>query len=171
VTVPAYLLGVDNGGTVVKAGLYDLGGREVAVATSRAPVSMPAPGHAERDAQGLWEANAQAISAVIRTSGVDPAEILAVATTGHGNGLYLVDERGVPVHPGIYSTDTRAQRYVQRWVEDGTFERVLPRTMQSLWAGQPVALLAWFRDHRPEVLERTRWIFMCKDYLRYRLTG
>jgi L-xylulokinase len=60
---------------------------------------------------------------------------------------------------------------VQQWSSDVTFERVLPKTMQSLWAGQPVALLAWFRDHQPEVLRRTRWIFMCKDYLRYRLTG
>lgn len=167
----SYLLGIDNGGTVVKAGLYDLDGREVAVACSKTQMSMPVPGYAERDADALWGANAQAISSVIRSSGIDPAEILAVAATGHGNGLYLVDARGLPVHPGIYSTDRRAQEYVERWAADGTFERVLPKTMQSLWAGQPVALLAWFRDHRPEVLRQARWLFMCKDYLRYRLTG
>ncbi len=169
--MPDYLLGIDNGGTVIKAGLYDLDGREVAVATARTRVSMPAPGPAERDADELWSANAQAISSVIRSSGVDPRAIAAVATTGHGNGLYLVDERGRPAHPGICSMDSRAQAYVDRWYADGTFDRVLPRTMQSLWAGQPPALLAWLRDHRPEVLRNTRWIFACKDYLRYRLTG
>lgn len=169
--MPKYLLGLDNGGTVIKAGLYDLRGREMAVATSKTHMLMPLPGYAERDANDLWEANIQAISTVIRTSGVDPSEIIAVATTGHGNGLYLVDEHGMPVYPGIYSTDTRAQKYVQQWYADGTFERVLPKIMQSIWAGQPVALLAWLRDHHPEVLEKARWVFMCKDYLRYRLTG
>jgi L-xylulokinase len=169
--MPKYLMGIDNGGTVIKAGLYDLDGREMAVATSKTRMLMPTPGYAERDANDLWEANVQAISTVIRTSGIDPGEILAVAATGHGNGLYLVDERGIPVYPGIYSTDTRARQYVQQWSSDGTSERVLPKIMQSLWAGQPVALLAWFRDHQPEVLRQTRWIFMCKDYLRYRLTG
>jgi L-xylulokinase len=169
--MPKYLMGIDNGGTVIKAGLYDLSGREIAVATSKTQMLMPTPGYAERDANELWDANVQAISGVIRTSGVDPAEITAVATTGHGNGLYVVDEHGHPVYPGIYSTDTRAQHYVQQWYADGTFDRVLPKIMQSIWAGQPVALLAWFRDHQPEILEKTRWIFMCKDYLRYRLTG
>ena len=169
--MPVYLLGIDNGGTVTKAGLYDLDGREVAVATARTRMSMPVPGHVERDADELWEANVQAISAVIRDSGVDPRAIAAVATTGHGNGLYLVDGQGRAAHPGIYSSDSRAREYVERWYADGTFERVLPRTMQSLWAGQPVALLAWLRDHRPDVLRKTRWIFTCKDYLRYRLTG
>jgi len=166
-----YLLGIDNGGTVIKAGLYDLNGREIAVATSKTQMLMPTPGYAERDASELWDANVRAISAVIRQSGVSPDKIIAVATTGHGNGLYLVDEQGMPVYPGIYSTDARAQKYVQQWYADGTFERVLPKTMQSLWAGQPVALLAWFRDHQPEVLQQARWIFLCKDYLRYRLTG
>ncbi len=43
--------------------------------------------------------------------------------------------------------------------------------MQSIWSGQPVALLAWFRDHQPDSLHQARWILMCKDYIRYRLTG
>ncbi|GAK50465.1 carbohydrate kinase FGGY [Candidatus Moduliflexus flocculans] len=169
--MPKYLLGIDNGGTVIKAGLYDLNGREIAVATSKTQMLMPTPGHAERDANELWSANVQAIAAVIRQSGISPDEIIAVATTGHGNGLYLVDAQGNPVYPGICSTDVRAQKYVQQWYADGTFERVLPKTMQSIWAAQPVALLAWFRDHQPEVVEQARWAFMCKDYLRYRLTG
>jgi hypothetical protein len=84
--------------------------------------------------------------------------------TGHGNGMYLVDAQGAPTSSGINSTDTRASEYVRRWYANGTAERLLPRICQSVWPAQPVALLAWFRDHRPEVLERTRWVFMCKDF-------
>jgi L-xylulokinase len=166
-----YVLGIDNGGTVIKAVLYDLSGQEVAVASSKAEMSIPKPGHTERDANELWEANVQAIASVIRQSGIDAGDIVGVSTTGHGNGLYLVDESGFPVYPGIYSTDARGQGYVDEWYEDGTFDRVLPKTMQSIWSGQPVALLAWLRDNSPEILEKARWILMCKDYIRYRLTG
>ncbi len=166
-----YVLGIDNGGTVIKAALYDFSGREVAVAGSKVEMSIPKPGYIERDADELWEANVQAIAAVIKKSAVDAQDIAAVSATGHGNGLYLVDESGVSVYPGIYSTDARGQGYVDGWYADGTFDRVLPKTMQSIWSGQPVALLAWFRDNDPDVLEKSRWIFMCKDYIRYRLTG
>ena len=166
-----YVLGIDNGGTVIKAALYDLSGREIAVASSKIEMSIPKPGYTERDANTLWEANAQAIASSIEQSEIDAQDIAAVSTTGHGNGLYLVDEEGIPVYAGIYSTDARGQAYVDGWYADGTFDRVLPKTMQSIWSGQPVALLAWFRDNNPEVLEKARWIFMCKDYIRYRLTG
>lgn len=42
---------------------------------------------------------------------------------------------------------------------------------QHILSSQPVALLAWLRDREPETLEKTRWIFACKDYVRFRLTG
>ena len=132
---------------------------------------FPCPGHTEKNVDDLWAANVRVISEVMKKAGVQPAEVAALAVTGHGNGMYLVDADGKPAHDGINSADSRAADYVARWYADGTFERVLPRTCQSIWAAQPAALLAWFRDHDPAVLERTRWIFMCKDYIRYRLTG
>jgi len=33
-----YLLGIDNGGTVIKCAVYDLSGRELAVKTERVPL-------------------------------------------------------------------------------------------------------------------------------------
>ncbi len=167
----AYLLGIDNGGTVVKAAIYDPDGREVAVAGVKTETLFPRPGHIERDMDGLWSANARVIGESIRRAGIDAADIAGVAATGHGNGLYLVGRSGRPAWNGILSSDTRAGGRVQGWYRDGTFERALPKTCQSIWAAQPAALLAWFREHEPEALERTRWIFMCKDYIRYRLTG
>ena len=166
-----YLLGIDNGGTVTKAALYAADGAELAVAKARTKTLYPHPGHIERDLDGFWAANAQVIAQVIRQTGIDAADIAAVATAGYGSGLHLVAEDGSPAWNGIISTDSRASSYVQRYYGDGTFERVLPRICQSIWAAQPAALLPWFRDHRPDVLEKTRWILSCKDYIRFKLTG
>lgn len=166
-----YLLGVDNGGTMSKAALYDLCGREIAVSSYKTKTIMPKAGFTERDMEEMWQANVKAIRDVIKLSSIDPKDIVGIATTGHGNGMYLVDENGNPSYNGIISTDSRAKDYVEKWYTDSTFEKVLTKTMQSIWAGQPVPLLAWFKDNNPEVLEKTKWIFMCKDYIRFRLTN
>ncbi|UCF97795.1 MAG: carbohydrate kinase [Spirochaetaceae bacterium] len=166
-----YLLGIDNGGTVTKAAVYDTSGNEKAVAGIKSAIVFPRPGHAEKDTEALWAANVHVIREVLEKAGIGAAQVAGIAVTGHGNGMYLVDGKGRSVYNGINSADTRASDYVQKWYADGTHDRLLTRTCQSIWPGQPVALLAWFQDREPEVLERTRWVFMCKDFIRYRLTG
>ena len=166
-----HILGIDNGGTVAKAALFSLDGRELGVASRRTEPLTPKPGWVEFDAERLWQATAAAVRQVLADTHIDPRSIAAVACTGHGNGLYLVDDRGLPVRNAIFSSDTRAQSYVDRWMSDGIDRVVRPQTMQALWPGQPNALLAWLRDHEPDALRRASWILMCKDYVRCRLTG
>ena len=152
---PTYLLGIDNGGTVTKAALYDTAGRELAVSGVKTEMLFPHPGYAEKDLGALWRANVQVIRDVLCKARIRAEAIAALAVTGHGNGVYLVDEKGNPVYNGINSADSRASSYVESWYRDGTFARVLPRTCQSIWAAQPVALLSWFQDRMPEVIEKT----------------
>jgi len=166
-----FLLGIDNGGTMAKAALFSLDGRAVAVAGAKSETLAPAPGWSEFDMRQLWSAVAGAVRQVLAVSSVAPHEIACVACTGHGNGIYLVDAAGEPVRPAIFSADTRARGYVERWNADGIGQIVRPKTMQSLWPGQPNALLAWLRDHEPQAYARTRWVLMCKDFIRLKLTG
>ena len=46
-----------------------------------------------------------------------------------------------------------------------------PKDVLGYHIGQPNALLAWLRDHEPDVYAQTRWVLMCKDFIRLRLTG
>jgi L-xylulokinase len=166
-----YLLGIDNGGTVAKAALFAPDGRELAVASTRTETLSPQPGWAEFDPEQLWRAAASSVRQAIDRSGVRAEQIAAVACTGHGNGLYLVDDAGRAVRRAIFSADTRARDYVARWTAAGVDRAVRPKTMQALWPGQPNALLAWLRDHGGETLRRARWALMCKDFIRLRLCG
>ena len=166
-----YLLGTDNGSTVSKAALFTLDGREVAVASEKTEMLTPQAGHTERDMEKMWQATAKSIRQVLAESKVAPRDIAAIACTGHGNGLYLVDKRGRPVRNAICSTDSRAREYIDHWLEQGVDKAIRPKTMQSLWPAQPNALLAWLRDHEPEVMRRAGWVLMAKDYVRFRLTG
>ena len=166
-----YLLGLDNGSTVTKAALYDVEGREIAVAGVQVKPIMEKAGFVERDMEELWQANAKAIRDVIQKAGADAADIRGLAVTGHGCGAYFVDEQGRPVGNGIVGTDTRAKSLVERWNKDGTYELLLPKTMQIIWAGQTLPIVAWHKAERREMLDRVRWVFSCKDYIRFRLTG
>ncbi len=166
-----FLLGIDNGGTVAKAAIVAQDGRELAVAACKTESLTPLPGWVEFDAEALWQATAAAVRNVIDKAGIAADKIAAVACTGHGNGLYLVDAEGRPVRNAIFSADARAREYVERWNAEGIDRAVRPQTMQSLWPGQPNALLAWLADHEPGVVSRTCWCLMCKDYTRMRLTG
>ncbi len=166
-----YLLGIDNGVTVSKAALFTTDGEEVAVASHKTKMLTPQPGYTERDPDELWQATAEAVGRVIQEAGVDPNDVACVACAGHGNGLYLIDEQGTSVRQGILSMDNRAKDYITRWHRDGVDKKVLPKTMQCLWPAQPNALLAWVRDNEPEVLKKARWAMMCKDLIRFRLTG
>jgi L-xylulokinase len=166
-----YFMGIDNGGTVCKVALYDNKGTELALASRKIEMIYPEPGHTEKDMVVFWAANVEVIAEVVRKAGVDPSDIAGIAPTGHGNGMFLVDEHGSPVGNGIISTDSRAKHWVDRWYADGTFEKINKKTLQSIWAAQPVALLNWFRENKPEDLENTRWVLMCKDYIRFKLTG
>ncbi len=165
-----YLMGIDNGGTVTKTILFDTSGKEVAIASRKTAAIMPHPDWVERDMDEMRQANLECIKDVIAKAGIDPRDIAGIGVTGHGNGLYLVDANGKPIRNGIISTDTRAKDYIDRWYADGTHAKQLPRTMQSLWAGQPVALLAWIKDHEPENYKRIHQVLMCKDYVSYCLT-
>jgi len=166
-----YLLGLDHGGTTSKAVLFTQDGEAVASAKRITPMNTPRSGFTQRDMEKLWQANCEVIRETVETSGVRVADIAGVSVSGHGKGLYLWGKDHKPAYPGIVSTDSRAWKIIQTWNQDGTADAVLPLTCQSVLASQPVALLKWFMENRPDVLDNTRWIFGVKDYLRYRMTG
>ena len=166
-----FVLGIDNGGMSAKAVLFDLRGREIASTKRNVPMDTPKVGFTERDMELLWQMNREVIRETIQKSKVSPEDIAGVSFTGHGKGLYLWGQDERPVRPGIISTDSRAYAIVERWNQDGTAERAFPLTCQNVLACQPVSLLKWLLEHEPEAIERTKWIFGVKDYIRYRLTG
>lgn len=166
-----YLLGIDIGGTMLKAVLFTEKGYEKAICSRNVKIIQDKPSWNERDANLMWQETCEMISELIQISEIQSNEIFAVACTGHGNGLYLVDSEGMPVRNAINSTDTRAFQYIKNWKQIGIDKAALPLTTQSLWPAQPNALLAWLIDHEPESIAKASWVLMAKDFIRMKLTG
>jgi L-xylulokinase len=166
-----YLLGIDNGGTVSKVALFDLDGREVAIASRKVATAYPRPGWVERSMEDVWQSTAGAIRDVLEQSGIAPGAILAVGNTGHGNGVYLLDETGEPLCPAPLSVDQRAAGIVSGWEQAGITARIWEIVCQQSWAGQVLPLLGWFKQYMPETYGRIGHVLLCKDFIKYRLTG
>lgn len=166
-----YFLGIDIGGTTTIAAIYDDAGREIAISKAPTETTVPQPGYAERDMEAMWRTICTLIGDVIQTSTVDPAAIACVTCCGHGKGLYLWGNDDKPAYQGICSTDSRANHYPVKWRDAGVEKEVFALSKQHILGCQPVSLLAWMKDTMKEVLPRTKYIFGCKDYVRFRLTG
>lgn len=165
------ILAIDSGLTVTKAVLFDLAGNQIAVSRRNVPQLKPAPRRVERDMAELWQQTASAIREVLELSATDPARIVAVAATAHGDGLYLLDRNGAPLGPGILSLDSRAVDIVDEWQRDGTDRRALDLTGQVPHVSAPSALLAWIGRSEPDRFARIGHVLSCKDWLCYCLSG
>ena len=166
-----YLLGVDNGGSDIKCAIFDTEGKEIATSATQVKIQTPKPGFTERDANDVWNANVKVIKEAIEQAKIDSGDIVSIGITAYGNGLVYVDENINPVYPAIVSTDDRASGYCKKFKEEGIERKIFPYTRQTTWSAQPAALLPWFKDNNPDVLNKTRWILSMKDYIRYKLTG
>lgn len=164
------ILGIDAGLTTTTAVLFTPTGREVAEASRETPTDQPATGHREVALDVMWDTVAETITAVLESTPVSPDAIRGVGIAGHGHGLYLLDEDGTPVRPGIKSTDSRATELVDDWEADGTAATIRERLGYAPFAADPISLVGWLDRYEPETIDRIETLLFCKDYLKYRLT-
>jgi L-xylulokinase len=164
-------MGIDMGGTMVKAALFSLDGKELAVAGKRLTILYPGKDMNERSIEEAEQMTCEAIREALETADLDPADILGIGVTGQANGSYMFDENGKPTHNAVLSGDMRAKNYIKKWYSDGTYKKLLPKIRQAIWAGNVPAVIAWFKDNDRATLDKTRTIVTAKDYVRYLLTG
>jgi L-xylulokinase len=170
-SVKKYLMGIDNGGSMIKCAIFDLQGNEIVVASRHLEMITPKPGVTERDANEVWQANIESIKEALNKSHLRGEDIEAIGLTGYGNGLCLVDKNGYPTMNCIVSTDNRGAKYASQFAENGIEKEVYKLTHQTLWSAQPATLLPWLKENTPEVLVRSAFALGIKDFIRLKLTG
>ncbi|MEG0866193.1 MAG: FGGY family carbohydrate kinase, partial [Hafnia sp.] len=170
-TSTEYWLGIDCGGTYLKAGLYDRQGAELCISRQALPVISEHPGWAERDMSALWQSCIDTIANVLRQSGVSGQQVQGIGISAQGKGLFLLDKNEKPLGNAMLSSDRRAIEVVSQWQRDGLPDLLYPLTRQTLWTGHPVSLLRWVKLHQPERYRQIGSVMMAHDYLRFCLTG
>lgn len=163
-----YLLSVDNGLTTTKAVLFTLEGREVASGHVSTVIENKGD-FAEIDMDLQWENTARAIRECLEKAKVRSEDIIGIGNSGHGAGLYCLDQYSRPVRKAISSMDTRANGIIDSWNREG--RSPLDIIYQNFWSGHAVPILCWLKQHEPENYENIKTVLMVKDWIRFRLTG
>ncbi|MDF2579723.1 MAG: carbohydrate kinase, partial [Microbacterium sp.] len=164
------VIGIDVGLTSAKAAAFDDAGREIRTVSAPNPRVAVSRERQEIAMDTLWDVVADVLRDLTSWLAADGWTVSAVGATGHGNGLYLVDEQLRPVRPAIASTDSRAEHVVAA-LDPAAVERMRLLTGSLPWAAQPGVLLRWLLDNEPESLDRARWALTCKDWITACLTG
>ena len=164
------LLGVDIGTSSSKGVLARPDGEVVATAERPHELSLPRPGWAEHDAEGVWWADFVSICRELLPQ-ADEAPA-AVCASGIGASLLPADEDGRPLRPAIlYGIDTRAEREIEELNERYGQKDLLGRCGSVLTTQAVGPKLLWLRRNEPEVWEKTRKFFMANSFIAWRLTG
>jgi xylulokinase len=168
-----YLLGIDVGTYASKGVLVDEDGRIVASSSVEHEMSIPQPGWAEHDADGVWWRDFTRLARELpRKAGVPTHRIAAVAASAIGPCVLPVDRSGSPLRPAIlYGIDTRSADEVRELTGILTEEWILRETGSALSSQAAGPKILWLRRHEPEVWRRTARVMTSTSYLVYRLTG
>jgi len=166
-----YFIGLDSGGTFMKAALIDSNGRQLAISKVPASVLNTRQGWVERDLDDLWNDAKQAIAKLLKSVEVPASQIKGLSISAQGKGAYLLDKQGGNLRNGIVSSDSRSLNIVKEWQKKKIPEQIYPMTLQTLWTGHPVSIIRWLKENEPENYRNLGSILMSHDYIRYRLTG
>ncbi|HEY8447973.1 MAG TPA: FGGY-family carbohydrate kinase [Thermomicrobiales bacterium] len=161
------LLGIDVGTTACKAAAFAEDGTLLATASKEYVLRTPAPNHLELDPDDVWAAVAGCIRRV--NEQLTGESVVALAVSAQGEAVTPVGRDGAALAPSPVTFDNRAIEQAQR------LEAAIGREKLARITGQPphpmftIAKLMWWRDHDPDLVQRT-WKFLCYgDLVSFRL--
>ena len=169
--MPKTILSLDIGTTTAKALLFDVEGKELAIAEKPyPPLITQNPGWFEQNAEDVWDACVEVLRQISSQLEGD-THIMAIAIACQGGSLIPARANGTPLHPMITWMDKRSEPIVRKWRSDGLEAKIRAITGWLLDPGLPLPMIAWLRENRPDVFAQTeRWLSL-NDYIAHRLTG
>lgn len=183
-----YLLGIDIGTTNSKAGLYDINGKAVAIASRPTQTFTDPQGYQYYDPEQMWETVASAIREVTELAvnkskkdfttacndmptSNDRVPIAAIGITSMAeSGVFIHKTTGKPVSPFLPWFDTITQPQAEQIAaQSDMYERFCASGLRNSFK-LGLAKILWIREQNPEALKNAVWL-SASGYIAYRLTG
>lgn len=158
-------LGLDIGGTGVKAGVFSRDGKMLVFSRRSFAPTVSADGHVDISINIIYESARAAVREAVKKSG---AKILAMAVSSQGETFVTLNEKERPLHDAILWYDSRAVRQAEAL---GAAVQAATGRNVSIGAILSVSKIMWLKEHRPEIIRKARRFLLLPDYMAYRLSG
>ena len=145
--------GIDVGSQGSCLSVFDAAGERLATTYQPHPLSYPRPGWAEQDPRDWRAALVNGFRDL--SARVNLKRVVAISFGSQLDGLVPVDTNAQPVGPAIIWMDRRADALCGPVADAFGEERWYARSGCNLDGSHVAAKIAWVREHRPAVHDRT----------------
>jgi xylulokinase len=166
------LLGIDVGSYSSKGVLCSTDGEIVAEARTPHEISIPKPGYAEHDADGIWWADFVIIANALSAKVTPGDQIAAVGVSGVGACILPVDRYGKPLRPAIlYGIDTRTEYQIEY------LEKIYSKEELTIFGGARLTSqsagpkILWIKQNEPDIYCLAEKFVTSTTYIIHKLTG
>ncbi|MHB4166165.1 autoinducer-2 kinase [Klebsiella pneumoniae] len=170
----SYLLALDAGTGSIRAVIFDLNGRQLAVGQAEwKHLSVDnVPGSMEFDLTTNWQLACQCIRQALDAARLSAADIQSVACCSMREGIVLYDRNGEAIW-ACANVDARASREVAelKEIHDYRFESEVYEVSGQTLALSAMPRLLWLAHHRPDIYRKAATITMISDWLAAKLSG
>lgn len=165
------IIGIDAGTSVIKAVVFSLDGKQLAVSAVRNSYKTTSDGAATQSLSQTWEDCVCAIKGLDKQVEMLRERVVAVAVTGQGDGTWLIDGAGEPVCDAWLWLDGRSAPTVDILNKKISERQRFEKTGTGLNTCQQGVQLAHMASHFPQLLNTATTAFHCKDWLYFNFTG
>lgn len=167
----SFLLGIDLGTTICKAGIYSQKGKLVSYTEIEYGLIEKSGGIVEQDASNWWEVATEVIKKSIKKSGINKNRIRALSVSSQGLSFVPVDEKINPLSRSINWLDTRAEKETKFILKKIPFSKIFSITGKRAHPSYTLPKILWLMKEKPRIVDKTYKFLMPQDFLVAKLTG
>ncbi|MFZ0602688.1 MAG: FGGY family carbohydrate kinase, partial [Roseiarcus sp.] len=148
------VLGLDIGTTSTIGVLIRPPDKTLALASRPVALRSDHVGWAEESPEEWWSNVGEIVRELLRTSGVSPADIVAIGVTGMLPAVVLLDDSGRLLRPSIQQSDARCAAEVDELRAEIDERAFLAKAGNGINQQLVAAKLRWIERHEPEIFAR-----------------
>lgn len=167
-----FIMAVDSGTQSVRAIVYDLEGRELAVAQApHDPYFSLKPGWAEQKPDDYWKKFCKVVGEVMASKKFDPKKLAALGITAQRSAIIPTDKDGVPLRNSIIWLD---QRYTENPPPVSLKIKLLFGLIgksELIKFVQKNSRFTWLYTYEPDLYKKTHKFCQVTSFFVKKLTG
>lgn len=147
-SLPPYILSLDQGTTSSRALVFDREGKIISVAQKEFTQYYPQPGWVEHDAMEIWSSQAAVAAEAILQASLHPRDIAAIGITNQRETTIVWDKAtGQPICPAIVWQDRRTAAFCDELRLQGMEPMIREKTGLLIDAYFSATKLRWILNH------------------------